>query len=60
MSHIYIIAGPPGVGKSTRGNEFIDPEVEILNEDEVRHRYKNKGYADYNYNNTLPLMKANF
>jgi|GEM_PF-841418 len=48
MSHIYIIAGPPGVGKSTRGNEFIDPELEILNEDEIRHRYKIKGYADYN------------
>ena len=48
MSHIYIIAGPPGVGKSTRGNEYIDPELEILNEDEIRHRYKIRGYADYN------------
>lgn len=48
MSYIYIIAGPPGVGKSTRGNEYIDPELEILNEDEIRHHYKIKGYADYN------------
>src|ERR1700749_234824 len=48
MSYIHIIAGPPGVGKSTRGQEFIPPELEILNEDEIRHRYKIKGYADYN------------
>ena len=48
MSHVHIIAGPPGIGKSTRGSEFIDPELEILNKDEIRHRYRNKGYADYN------------
>jgi len=48
MAHIHIIAGPPGIGKSTRGREYIDPELEILNEDEIRHRYRIKGYADYN------------
>jgi predicted ABC-type ATPase len=34
MSAIYIIAGPPGIGKSTRGHEFIDMGLDILNEDE--------------------------
>jgi len=48
MSAIYIIAGPPGIGKSTSGDEFIDPELDILNEDEMRFKYKAQGYADYN------------
>jgi predicted ABC-type ATPase len=48
MSAIYIIAGPPGIGKSTKGFEYIDEYLDILNEDEMRFRYKAKGYADYN------------
>lgn len=48
MSHIYIIAGPPGVGKSTTGDQYIDPDLDILNEDDMRFKYKEKGYADYN------------
>jgi len=48
MSLIYIIAGPPGIGKSTSGEDYIDPGLDILNEDEMRFKYKAKGYADYN------------
>lgn len=48
MSVIYIIAGPPGIGKSTSGEKYIDPELDILNEDEMRFKYKAKGYEDYN------------
>lgn len=48
MSDIYIIAGPPGVGKSTSGEDYINPGLDILNEDEMRFKYKVKGYADYN------------
>ena len=48
MSVIHIIAGPPGIGKSTKGFEYIDEDLDILNEDEMRFRYKAKGYADYN------------
>ena len=48
MSAIYIIAGPPGIGKSTRGHEFIDMELAVVNEDEMRFRYKAAGYSDYN------------
>jgi predicted ABC-type ATPase len=48
MSNIYIIAGPPGIGKSTLGESFIPPDMDILNEDEMRFKYKAQGYADYN------------
>ena len=48
MSAINIIAGPPGIGKSTKGFEYIDEDLDILNEDEMRFKYKAKGYADYN------------
>ncbi|MES2113162.1 MAG: hypothetical protein V4577_30710 [Bacteroidota bacterium] len=48
MADIYIIAGPPGIGKSTLGFRFIPPDMDILNEDEVRFKYKAQGYADYN------------
>ncbi|MDR3693536.1 hypothetical protein [Mucilaginibacter sp.] len=48
MSAINIIAGPPGIGKSSNGFDYIDEDLDILNEDEMRFRYKAKGYADYN------------
>jgi hypothetical protein len=48
MSVIHIIAGPPGIGKSTKGLEYIDEDLDILNEDEMRFRYRAKGFADYN------------
>jgi len=48
MSNIHIIAGPPGIGKSTNGFDYIDEDLDILNEDEMRFRYKAKGFADYN------------
>jgi len=48
MSVIHIVAGPPGIGKSTKGFDYIDESLDILNEDEMRFRYKTKGFADYN------------
>jgi predicted ABC-type ATPase len=48
MSEIFIIAGPPGIGKSTRGADFVDPDLDILNEDDVKVKYKEKGFPDYN------------
>jgi predicted ABC-type ATPase len=47
MSQISVIAGPPGVGKTTTGFNFIDPELDILNEDEIRFKYRELGYRDY-------------
>jgi predicted ABC-type ATPase len=48
VSVINIIAGPPGIGKSTNGFDYIHEDLDILNEDEMRFRYKAKGFADYN------------
>jgi len=48
MSTIHIIAGPPGIGKSTRGPDYISPSLDILNEDDMRRKYKDKGFLDYN------------
>lgn len=48
MSIIHVIAGSPGIGKSTRGPDFISPHLDILNEDDMRLKYKEKGFADYN------------
>ena len=47
MSQIYVIAGPPGIGKTTTGLNYIDPELDILNEDEIRFKYQELGYPDF-------------
>jgi predicted ABC-type ATPase len=47
MSQIFVVAGPPGVGKSTTGFEYVDPELEILNEDEMAFKYRAQGYPDF-------------
>lgn len=47
MPEIFIIAGPPGVGKTTMGSDYIDAELDMLNEDEMRFKYKERGYVDY-------------
>jgi predicted ABC-type ATPase len=48
MSSLYIIAGPPGIGKSTNGSDYIlNYAGEILNHDKLLLYYKNKGIIDY-------------
>lgn len=47
MATIYIIAGPPGVGKSTSGTDFIPNNVSLLDADLIAHRYKEQGFVDY-------------
>ena len=44
---IYIIAGPPGIGKSTRGLKFIPKNIEIIDHDLAAYQYKKDGFADY-------------
>lgn len=57
MPTIYIIAGPPGIGKSTNGSEFLlNSAGEILNHDKLTLYYKNKGQVDYE---DLSNLKAN-
>ncbi len=47
MARIYIIAGPPGIGKSTSGYDFIPDDIDILDADMISHRYKEQGFTDY-------------
>ena len=44
MSNIYIVAGPPGIGKSTYGQEYVDPNLEILKKDEIIAEQKSFGF----------------
>ncbi|WP_439584605.1 hypothetical protein [Dyadobacter bucti] len=45
--NIYIIAGPPGVGKSTYGRELIPAEIPIVDHDLAAYQYKKEGFEDY-------------
>jgi predicted ABC-type ATPase len=58
MSKIYIIAGPPGIGKSTSGKHFVPPFVEILNHDSLLLHYRYK--AEVNYEDLANLKANNF
>ena len=44
---IYVIAGPPGIGKSTNANELIPAGIPIIDQDLAGYQYKKKGFIDY-------------
>ena len=44
---IYVIAGPPGIGKSTNAANFIPAGVPIIDQDLAGYQYKKQGFADY-------------
>lgn len=44
MSRITIIAGPPGVGKSTMGDQYVAPDIEIIKKDEIIQTNKSFHY----------------
>ena len=56
MAKVYIIAGPPGIGKSTSGRHFVPPFTQILNHDSLLLHYKYKEVIDYE---ELANLKAN-
>ena len=45
--NIYLIAGPPGIGKSTYGRELVPSHIPIVDHDLAAYQYKKKGFADY-------------
>jgi predicted ABC-type ATPase len=56
MAKVYIIAGTPGIGKSTSGKFFLPPTIEILNHDNLQLYFKQKRVIDYE---ELSNLKAN-
>ena len=56
MAKIYIIAGTPGIGKSTSGKYFIPTTIDILNHDNLQLYFKKKSVIDYE---ELSNLKAN-
>ncbi|MBB3837275.1 putative ABC-type ATPase [Runella defluvii] len=44
---LYIIAGPPGIGKSTNGQFFIPYQIKVLNHDEIEAEFKKMGILNY-------------
>lgn len=44
---LYIVAGPPGIGKSTNAWNFIPDTVSVLNHDEIEANFKRIGVRNY-------------
>jgi len=45
--NIYLIAGPPGIGKSTNARAFIPLAVPIIDQDLAAYQYKKEGFSNY-------------
>ena len=46
MPQLFIIAGLPGIGKSTNVKKFISTNIDILNHDALFIHYRAKGELD--------------
>lgn len=47
MPTLYIIAGPPGIGKTTNARIFVDERIFVENSDILALTLKNQGEDDY-------------
>ena len=54
--NIYIIAGPPGVGKSTSAYRFVPSDISIIDQDLAAYQYRKDGFVDYQH---LATLKSN-
>ena len=45
--NIIILAGPPGIGKSTNTEIVIPEDIEIVDHDDIRYRYQKQGLSDF-------------
>ena len=52
--NIYLIAGPPGIGKSTSSSRFIPSGITIIDQDLAAYQYRKEGFGD------LDLYKVEF
>ncbi len=54
--NIYIIAGPPGIGKSTSSFKYIPRKIPVIDHDLAAYQYKKEGFVDYQ---ELGIMSGN-
>lgn len=54
--NIYVIAGPPGIGKSTSGHRFVPNNIPIIDQDLAAYQYRKEGFSDYQH---LATLKSN-
>lgn len=54
--NIYILAGPPGSGKSTSSYRFVPRGLPIIDQDLAAYHYRKEGFADYQH---LATIKSN-
>lgn len=54
--NIYVIAGPPGIGKSTSGHRFVPNNIPIIDQDLAAYQYRKEGFTDYQH---LAPLKSN-
>lgn len=43
--NIYLIAGPPGIGKSTNSLKVLPRKITIIDHDLAAYQYKKEGFA---------------
>ncbi len=54
--NIYIIAGPPGIGKSTSSFRYVPQNTPVIDHDLAAYQYKKEGFVDYQ---ELGIMSGN-
>lgn len=62
LAKIFIISGPPGIGKSTSGSYFVPENLTIIDPDQIAQRYREQGFQDYKdigNLNSATLLKEN-
>lgn len=62
MATLYVIAGPPGIGKSTNARLFLPTNIPVENSDVLANYLRSKGEVDYQeiaFDKIIAKAKAN-